>query len=93
MTFLRETPDGIEISVWVVPGANRSEVVGVHDGSLRVRLAASPSGGQANRALVHLMSEVTGGRIELLRGGRARRKVVRVTGVAKALLVSRLGGG
>ena len=93
MTFLRETPAGIEISVWVVPGANRSEVVGVHDGLLRVRLAAAPSGGQANRALVSLLAKVTGGRVELLRGGGSRRKVVRVTRVEMALVVSRLGGG
>lgn len=38
--------------VAVIPNASRTEAVGLHDGSLRLRLAAPPIEGRANEALV-----------------------------------------
>ena len=47
---LRNHPDGVLVAVWVVPGAAREEVVGVHAGALRVRVSAPAEAGTANRA-------------------------------------------
>ena len=74
---------GIEIVVRVVPGARRTEVVGEHDGSLRVRLGARPVDGQANRELIRFVAELCEVRrsaVTIVRGERARTKALRVAG-------------
>jgi len=67
----------------VVPGARRSEIVGLHAGALRVRVAAPAEEGKANRAAAGLVAEALGGRRgEVVSGAGARRKQVLVRGVS-----------
>ena len=71
--------DGVVLDVSVVPGASRTEPVGLHGDALRVRLAAPPADGKANEALVAwLAAELRCPRrnVVLLRGHAARRKQV-----------------
>ena len=37
---ISETGDGAIVAVWVVPGASRTEIVGMHGEALRIRVAA-----------------------------------------------------
>ena len=63
----------------MVPGAKRTEVVGVHDGALRVRLAAPPIDGRANDELLRWLADELGlakRELRLLRGASSRRKQV-----------------
>jgi hypothetical protein len=65
----------------VVPGAKRTELIGLHDGALRVRLAAPPVDGKANEALIAWVADELGIHrrgVELIRGMTSRRKQVRV---------------
>ena len=65
----------------VVPNAKRTEVDGLHDGALRVRLAAPPIEGRANDALVAWLAKSLGVPrrcIELTQGASGRRKVVAI---------------
>ncbi len=65
------------LDVSVSPNASRTELVGWHDGALRVRLAAPPVDGAANDALRKWLSQQLGipqSHIELLRGASGRRK-------------------
>jgi uncharacterized protein (TIGR00251 family) len=91
---VREGPDGSgELEVQVVPRASRSRVVGLHDGRLKVQLAAPPVDGAANAALIDLLAdtlELPRARIELLRGHAGKRKTVRIA-LAAAELRRRLG--
>jgi len=43
-------------SVHVVPRASRSEIVGEHNGALRVRIAAAPIDGAANLELIRVLA-------------------------------------
>jgi uncharacterized protein len=53
--------DGMLIfKVRVVPRASRSEIVGEHNGDLRVRIAAPPVDGAANEELVNLLARKLG---------------------------------
>lgn len=45
----------LTFNVRVVTRASRSEIVGEHDGALRVRIAAPPVEGAANEELVRLL--------------------------------------
>jgi uncharacterized protein (TIGR00251 family) len=65
------------LDISVSPNAKKTELVGWHDGALRVRLSAPPVDGAANEALRRWLSEqlqVPQARIELLRGASGRRK-------------------
>ena len=69
--------EGLWLAVSVVPNAKRTGVDGLHDGALRVRLAAPPVDGKANETLVAWLAAELGvprRRIELVRGQTARRK-------------------
>lgn len=65
------------LDVSVSPNAKKTELVGWHDGALRIRLSAPPVDGAANEALRKWLSKelnVPQARIELLRGASGRRK-------------------
>lgn len=60
MPWLRLVPGGVELRLKVVPGASRSVVAGVLGDRLKLRIAAPPEGGKANRAVEDLLAELTG---------------------------------
>ena len=94
--FLRETPDGVTLSVRATPRAGRDEVVGVEAGLLRVRLAAAPVEGAANEALVALLAAWLGvprSQVSIVRGGSSRHKVVAVRGRRAADVLRLLASG
>jgi len=43
-------------SVKVVPGSSKTEIAGIYNSMLKVRLCAAPEKGKANQALVKLLS-------------------------------------
>ncbi|MGY0197381.1 DUF167 domain-containing protein [Leptothrix sp. BB-4] len=68
---------GVLVDVAVVPNASRTEAVGLHDGALRVRLAAPPVDGAANEALQTWLARSLGvpqRAVELVQGQTSRRK-------------------
>lgn len=71
--------DGLWLAVSVVPNAKRTGADGLHDGALRVRLAAPPVDGKANAALLAWLAAELGLQrraLQLLHGIAARRKLV-----------------
>src|SRR6201999_4678347 len=73
--------DGVLLQLSVMPNAKRTEVDGLHDGALRVRLAAPPIDGRANEALVAWLAKSLGvpkRGVEVLRGESSRRKQVAI---------------
>lgn len=68
---------GSLLQVVVTPNAPRTRADGLHDGCLRVRLAAPPVDGKANAALQAWLAAELGlprRAVRLLRGDTARRK-------------------
>lgn len=83
---LTETKEGVLLDVHVVPRASRSEVVGVHDGRLKVALCAPPVDGAANAELVALFAELLGcpkRDISLVRGDTSRQKTLLLRGMSR----------
>lgn len=83
------------ITVWVVPGASRSEVVGPYGDALKIKVTAPPEAGKANRALLKLLTKRTGAKATLEAGTTGRRKVVRMhrCGLEQALRTLTPGTG
>ena len=71
-----EAPGGAVVAVWVVPGASSTEIVGIHGDALKVRVAAPPEGGRANKALEIHLSDLLGTDVHVEKGTRSRRKVL-----------------
>ncbi len=79
---MHEQDGGVVVDVWVVPGASRTEVVGTHDGALRIRVAAPPDGGKANKAVRKALIQYFGcADATLIRGATSRRKQWLLSGI------------
>jgi uncharacterized protein (TIGR00251 family) len=88
---IRRAPDGAMIHVWVVPGASRTEIKGIHNGALRVRVASPPADGAANRELVRYLRKRLGCQVELMAGAAARHKQILVDCGDLASIAAALG--
>ena len=72
---------GCRLDISVSPNAKRTAADGLHDGALRVRLAAPPVDGKANAQLLGWLADELGcakRAVTLLRGDTSRRKQVAV---------------
>ena len=72
---------GCVLALAVAPHAKRTGADGLHDGALRVRLAAPPVDGKANAQLLAWLAAELGcprRDLSLLRGDTARRKWVEI---------------
>jgi uncharacterized protein len=68
----------------VAPAARRSEIVGRHGGSWRVRVAAAPERGRANDELLDLLAaalDLPRRQLTLVAGTSSRDKLVDLTGL------------
>ncbi len=82
MSWIEHHPDGSLVTVWAVPRASRTEIAGLHDGALRVRLAVPPEGGKANRELQTILKTTSGAAaVELISGATSRKKNLVLRGV------------
>jgi len=83
----------LQIRVQVVPRASKSEVVGEHNGSLRVRIAAPPVEGAANDELIRVIAKrlaVNRSSVKIVSGQHGRTKQVEVeVGKADVMLIMR----
>ena len=83
----------VKISVRVYPGAARSEVVNFTEGVLRVRVAAPPVQGKANRELISFLSQLLGvgkGSLIIVKGHTSRDKVIAVVRLSHEEVIQRL---
>jgi uncharacterized protein (TIGR00251 family) len=90
---LRETSAGVELDIRVIPRARRTEIGGMRDGALVVRLQAPPAEGAANAALVDLLArrlDIPRHSIRLVSGEHTRRKRVAIAGVSAAMVARAL---
>lgn len=79
---------GAALTIRVTPRARKTELGGVlEDGTVRVRVAAPPVDGKANKALVKYLSELFGVRkskIEIVAGEKGLDKIISIDGMPAA---------
>ncbi len=81
------------IDVYIQPRASRTEVAGLHDGLIKIRIAAPAVENAANRALVEFLAERLGvarAAVRLVAGGTSRRKRLEIDGLDEAQVTARL---
>ena len=89
----RAVAEYADIRVRLTPRAAREQIAAGPDGAYAVRVNAPPVDGRANEALCRLIAARAGiapSRVSVVRGAKARDKVVRVEGVDAAVLRGRL---
>lgn len=82
------------INVQVSPNARHNEVVGFESDILKVKVAAPPLQGKANKELIKFLSQtlkVNRGSITIERGLTSRNKIIAITGLDRTEIVKRLG--
>jgi uncharacterized protein (TIGR00251 family) len=87
--------DVLTLELHVQPGASRTMLAGMHGDRLKLRLAARPVEGEANRALVRFLADalaVTQRDVEIVRGESGRSKTVKVRGAGPGA-AARLASG
>lgn len=80
--------EAMRLAVSVAPNAKRTAAEGLHDGALRIRLAAPPVDGKANEALQRWLADELGlprRAIRLVRGESSRRKLLDIEAPAALL--------
>jgi hypothetical protein len=90
------TPSGpaAKIALKVVPGSRASQIVGRLGDRLKVKVAAPPEDGKANRAVCDLLAEAlaVGPRaISVVAGHSRPEKLVRIEGLCSNEVSARLG--
>lgn len=83
--MFQETDQGILIKIKVIPNAGKSEVAGVENGEIKIRLAAVPEKGEANDELIRFLAKVLSigkSNVTLLRGHKSRHKQAKISGMS-----------
>ena len=85
----------VTFAVRVVPRASKSEIIGEHDGALKVRIASPPVDGAANAELIKLIAkflDIPKSDVEITSGQTSKTKHLRVSGVTSAQVTAILNG-
>ena len=83
--MIEETPDGVILTIQIQPKASKTEYMGIHNDSLKFRVAAPPLKGEANKELCHYLAKtfsVSKSSLVIISGPRSRRKRIKLMGVA-----------
>jgi hypothetical protein len=83
--MFKQTAEGVEISLYIQPKASKTEIIGEHNGLLKIKIKSPPVDGQANAEVIEFLSKSLGipkRQVEFLKGDKSREKKVRVLGVS-----------
>ena len=89
------TATGARFAVRLSPRSAATQIDGVVDGVLKVRVAAPAVEGAANTALVRLLADelgLAGRAVRIVAGAKTRQKLVIVEGIAAEAIVARWPG-
>ncbi len=90
---VRESASGLEIRLHVQPRARRSEVSGLHNGALKLKVTAPPVDDAANRAIIEFFSDQLGiskSSLRIISGLKSRDKILQISGLSLQNFLARL---
>lgn len=79
----------MKLKIYVQPGARKTEIVGLHDGALKIKIKAPPVDGKGNEEVIRFLSELCGvakNKIVLLHGEKSRHKTLEIPDECVSLL-------
>ena len=90
MTWFTHSQGKVNIAVSVIPRSSRSEIIGVFNNSLKIKLTSSPHDNEANEELIRLLSrnfKVSKSSINIIKGHTQKKKIVSISGCNKDVLL------
>ncbi|GAB4300755.1 MAG: DUF167 domain-containing protein [Desulfuromonadia bacterium] len=91
--WIRETPEGVIITLHVQPRARRTELCGAQGNALKVRLTSPPVDDAANtqcRELFASIGNIPKSMVEIIRGGASRSKTILLRGATIDCVLPRI---
>lgn len=82
--MIEATKGGVRLHLFIQPKSSRNEVVGPHNGEIKIKLTAPPVDGKANECLIEFLSDlfdIPKRDVHLIKGETGRHKVVKLTGL------------
>ncbi|ASJ09159.1 hypothetical protein A3L11_07920 [Thermococcus siculi] len=91
--FVKETKDGVLLLIHVQPKAKKNVIEGVDEwrGRLKVRIAAPPVEGKANKEVIKFFSKLLGADVSIVRGETSREKDLLIKGLSAEEVLKKLG--
>ena len=85
-TFLKDSKEGVLLSLHIQPRASKNEITGIHgETALKIRLTSPPVEGAANSACIEFLAnilEIRKSQIEIASGQKSRIKQLKITGIS-----------
>jgi hypothetical protein len=88
---IQEDDKGITFKVHLQPRSKRDKIVGLHGDALKVQITAAPIEGRANEACIAFFArlfKMPKAKVAIVSGLASRDKLVRLSGVSRADLLS-----
>jgi len=85
--------DAILLNVKVTPNSAKNEVLGLTNGVWRVKIAAPPDKGKANKELIEYFSKRLGVKkssISIVKGQTSHNKVIAINGLSQSEIVRQI---
>jgi uncharacterized protein (TIGR00251 family) len=86
-------PEPVKITLHVTTGAPRNRIEGWAEGLLKVKVAAAPLKGKANKELLDFLSDRLGlkkSQVAMVQGETSRYKIVAISGLGREETLKRL---
>lgn len=83
-TFIKLYDSHLELFILVVPNARKTEIIGQHDGRLKIKIHAPPVDGKANQKIIEFISDflkVSKSQISVAKGLLSRKKNILISGL------------
>ncbi|QLY25872.1 DUF167 family protein [Bdellovibrio sp. KM01] len=95
--MIEEIKGGVRLHLFIQPKSSKNQIVGPHNGMLKIKISAPPVDGEANTELIEYLAKffkVPKRNVTLIKGDTGRQKTVDVEGIslsdAKALVTAAL---
>ena len=75
--------DNVTINIYVVPRSSKSEVVGIYNDCLKIKLKSPPVDNAANEELVRFLAgklKIPKSNIDIIKGKHQKQKIVLIVG-------------
>lgn len=91
--FLSENSGRLIVELHVVPGSKKTQVSGLHDNRLKIKISSPPVEGKANAEIIEFFArlfDIPKRQVEIVRGELGRSKTIALTGITSQIFHSKI---